>query len=375
MKDYSVNDIPQLHILGRTGSCKQKKMLPLFWTGSGIECRLKSGSLWVELESSYSIYEPWVSVRLNGSQVARFIVERGRRWYCLYQNVSSEKERTVQLLKDTQPMPDDPDHVLILHALRVTDNAEFLPVAAKKLVMEFVGDSITTGEGLAGTPDEMEWLPSWMTTHHNYACLTAQELDADFRIVSQSGWGIVTGWDNNIHNNIPAYYRQVCGVVPGGYYERLGARNLYDFSVSPADVVVINLGTNDEVAFSQNAWIDPSDGRAYKMSLDETGQPCSSDTEKITVGVKSFLHTVHESNPNAYLFWCFGMCDVPLLSPCIRRSVSEYKQEDNNSRVSVVELPSMSLEKENEHGSRCHPGPVTHLRAAQRIVEAVKSVL
>ena len=111
------------------------------------------------------------------------------------------------------------------------------------------------------------------------------------------------------------------------------------------------------------------------MRLNETGLPCREDEEKISDGIKLFLRTVHECNPAAYLFWCFGMCSVSLLAPCIRRAVSEYKIEDSDPRVAVVELPSMNLEKENEHGSRCHPGPETHRRASEKLTAAIESVI
>ncbi|HAH63098.1 MAG TPA: GDSL family lipase [Treponema sp.] len=368
MKTFFPGDVPELRILGRnvTGAgCGRP--LALFWTASGFECRLKTSELWVELESSYGIYEPWVSVRLNGSQIARFMVEKGRRWYCLFRNFPAEKENTVQLLKDTQAMSGDQEHMLLVHAVRTAGDAVFLPLPSNRTVIEFAGDSITTGEGLAGAPGEMDWLSSWMATDADYARITAGLLNADFRIVSQSGWGIVTGWDNNIHSNIPQYYRQICGLVPGELYERLGAHGAYDFDAAPADVVVINLGTNDAGAFSQPEWKDPSDGKTYRMNLDENGKPEADDARKVAGGVKSFLNVVRECNPAAYIIWCWGMCSIPALAPCIAQAVTDYAAESGDGRASVLELPSMDAERDDERGSRCHPGPVTHRRAAEKL--------
>jgi lysophospholipase L1-like esterase len=375
MKIFPLGDVPELCILGRsTTEAGCGGPLALFWTASGIECRLRSSELWVELESDYNVYESWVSVRLNGRQSARFMIDKGRRWYCLYRNFPSGRENTVQLLNDTQAMPSDTEHILLLHAVRVPDDAEFLALPQKKLTIEFAGDSITTGEGLAGDPGEMDWISAWMATDAGYALTTAELLNADFRIISQCGWGIVTAWDNNIHNTIPRYYRQVCGLVPGERYERLGAHNEYNFAANPAGVVVINLGTNDSAAFSQPEWTDPADGSTYKMHLDRNGKPEVRDALKISDGVKSFLRIVRECNPQAYIIWCYGMCSIADIAPYISRGVKEYAEESGDKRAAVVELPSMDMEREDEHGSRNHPGPVTHRRAAEKLAAYIKAL-
>jgi hypothetical protein len=373
MKVIFPGNISELHILGRTvRDAGNEKPVALFWTASGIECRIKAPELWVELESDYSLYEPWVSVRLDGRQVARFMVEKGRRWYCLYRNFPDGSEKTVQLLKDTQAMSDDPEHILLLHALGTSESAVFLPLPQKKLTIEFAGDSITTGEGLAGAPCEMDWNTPWMATDANYARLTAAALDADFRIVSQSGWGIVTGWDNNVHHTIPRYYRQLCGLVPGSRYENAGAHDAYDFGTHPAHIVIINLGTNDSAAFNQPAWTDKTDGAVYKMYADSKGRPLSGDAQKVAGGVKSFLRIVRDCNPHAFIIWCYGMCSIQFLAPYIQHAVEEYSEEADDRRVGIVELPSMDMEMPDEHGSHAHPGPVTHRRAADKLVAYIR---
>jgi lysophospholipase L1-like esterase len=373
MKVIFPGNIPELHILGRTvRDAGKEKPVVFFWTASGIECRIKAPELWVELESDYSLYEPWVSVRLNGRQIARFMVEKGRRWYCLYRNFPDGSEKTVQLLKDTQAMSDDPEHILLLHAVGTSENAVFLPLPQKNLTIEFAGDSITTGEGLAGAPCEMDWNTPWMATDADYARLTADALNADFRIVSQSGWGIVSGWDNNVRHTIPRYYRQICGLVPGPRYESLGAHDVYDFSAHPADIVIINLGTNDYAAFNQPAWTDKTDGAVYKMHADSGGRPLPGDAQKVAEGVKYFLRVVRECNPRAFIIWCYGMCSIQYLAPYIRQAAEEYSAEAHDSRVGIVELPSMDMETADEHGSHAHPGSVTHRRAADRLIAYIR---
>ena len=50
---------------------------------------------------------------------------------------------------------------------------------------------------------EQDWIPAFFSSVNNYAVMAADRLNADFRLVSQSGWGIVSGWDNNPHTLLP----------------------------------------------------------------------------------------------------------------------------------------------------------------------------
>ena len=34
-----------------------------------------------------------------------------------------------------------------------------------------------------------------------------------FRAVSQSGWGVLSGWDNNPDHNVPSCYEKICGFL------------------------------------------------------------------------------------------------------------------------------------------------------------------
>ncbi len=85
----------------------------------------------------------------------------------------------------------------------------------------------------------------------DYAYLTAKELDAEYRVFSQSGWGVCNTWDNNPNGALPKYYRQICGLMKSDMNEELGGNENFDFSSWQPDVIVVNLGTNDASAFDQ----------------------------------------------------------------------------------------------------------------------------
>lgn len=64
---------------------------------------------------------------------------------------------------------------------------------------------------------------------NTYPRMVADALSAEYRVVSQSGWGIVAGWDGNVENKIPPFYTQVCGLLTGERNASLGALQDYDF--------------------------------------------------------------------------------------------------------------------------------------------------
>ena len=61
-------------------------------------------------------------------------------------------------------------HILI-HSLKT--DGEFDKVEEKSMNIEFIGDSITSGEGSIGAKKEDDWISMWFTSHNNYAVMTA----------------------------------------------------------------------------------------------------------------------------------------------------------------------------------------------------------
>ncbi len=360
IKEYRTDEVPELRFFGRgTGDpYREDGSAVLFWGASGFGVTFRGGELWVRTECDFSVYEVWVCVKVDGRQVSRFMVRKGTDWVCAARGFDGKTPHYVEFLRETQPMPSDPAQFLAVSGIAVNRDAEFLPSVEPGLRIEFVGDSITSGEGLAGAVGEWDWISTWISANSTYAARIAASLGAEHRIFSQCGWGVSAGWDNNPHTVIPPYYGQVCGVMPGEFQERLGAHRDYDFSSWKADAVVVNLGTNDSSAMSSPAWTDPEDGVR-----------CSLDGERLSVGVADFLRVVRKFNPDALILWVWGMIDIPTAEEFIRRGIGSYISESGDGNVFAMRLDPMSeCEKsDGDRGSRGHPGPETHRRAAEKI--------
>ena len=66
----------------------------------------------------------------------------------------------MRLLKDVQAMSEDPAHLLQVTAI-CHAGGEFLPLPAPRCRLEFIGDSITSGEGAIGAVCETDWISTF----------------------------------------------------------------------------------------------------------------------------------------------------------------------------------------------------------------------
>ena len=348
--------LPAVRVLGRHTPDHPET---LFWTAGGLEMLYTGSELWVEWEADYSTMEPWVSVELNGGWISRFALPKGRSRSCLFRGMTPGKAKRVRIIKDSQAMFDDPAHLLRATALCHAPDGAFLPLPEPKLRLEFVGDSITSGEGAIGAVGEEDWVGAFFSAENDYARMTADALGAEYRCICQSGWGVLCGWDNDPRHALPGYYTRVCGVAQGGRNAALGAQAENDFAAWRPDAVIINLGTNDEHAFSNPPWTGP-DGAQHKLRTLPDGRFDPADAERLTQAVCDFLALVRSKNPQALLVWACGMLGGGL-APLLEAGMERYRAQSGDRRAALLRLPETTPATV---GARRHPGAAAHRAAA-----------
>jgi len=364
--DYvPIFDIPHIRPLGRfhPESARKLGVLPLLWAASGLEMCFTGSELHLIVEADFVRLEPWIAVELNGAPLLRMPLERGVQEITLFRGMSPGVPKRVRVFKETQPMRDDPDHRLWVRG-PVWEDGEFLPLPNPACRLEFVGDSLTSGEGAIGASEETDWTPALFSASRTWAKLTADLLRADFRLISQSGWGIRSSWDNDPGCTLPSIYEQVCGPAFGENDLIMGAQHLNDFTAWTPDAILINLGTNDAGAMGNPPWYGP-EGQLFQQTGDDTGLAWFEDA------AVDFLKDLRCHNPTAKLVWTYGMLGDPL-RPQLERAVERFKSETGDHSAYYLPLPAVTPET---MGSRQHPGYPCHQAAASVVAEFLRSIL
>lgn len=231
----------------------------------------------------------------------------------------------------------------------VSDSAiPVAPTQKKDISIEFIGDSITCAYGVEGASQYEGFKTSTENFMKSYAYLTAQKLNADYSAVSYSGYGIVSGYTSGDTRNKDA-------ILPD-WYKYIGRQTLYrkewDFSANKNDVVVINLGTNDDSYASKN--------------LEERGPEYAEGYEK-------FLYDVHEKNPDAYIICTLGTMGCTELYPYIEQAVAAFKAETGYDRI--MSYQSVTHTQADGFGSDWHPSEKTQLNSSYTLADKICQAL
>ena len=144
MTTAPIRSLPAVRLLGRQPVSQGP--VPCFYTASGIECLFTGSELALCLEAGFTLYEPWVSVELNGSWIARFPVQPGRSRVTLFRGMTPGVPKHVRVLKDVQAMHDDPDHFLLIEALAF-EGAIFCPCPSRPAVWSSWATASPVGRG------------------------------------------------------------------------------------------------------------------------------------------------------------------------------------------------------------------------------------
>ncbi|WP_342435502.1 GDSL-type esterase/lipase family protein [Paenibacillus sp. FSL L8-0436] len=228
------------------------------------------------------------------------------------------------------------------------------PTPPKLHTIEFIGDSITCGYGV---DDEYE-LHSFSTATEDvtktYAYLTAQQLKADYSMVSYSGYGIITGYTENDQklttHLIPDYYEKV-GKSEGEFEGTLLPQEVYwDFNKFVPDLIIINLGTNDDSYTKEEGSKQAEYARKYI----------------------EFLKMVRRNNPNASILCTLGIMGDRLY-PYVEQAVSGYSRETGDSNISAMKFDEQL--SSDGYAADFHPSQATHSKAANTLTAQIKELM
>lgn len=194
--------------------------------------------------------------------------------------------------------------------------------AAEKLQIEFIGDSVTVGEGMYGKESDFPSLAQTYNTYDGYAAQVGRNLNAGISTLAACG-----------------------SKVPGmrDAFLEYG----WDFAGNKKDIVVINMGTND-LGWSH-------------ISLSSVESALRPDCTALIKAVRE------KYGKDTYIVWAYGMMFDK--DKAFFKDVTEkYAKDNNDNRVLFCDL---SAAKDNA-GNASHPSTVGNDKAAQILTQFLK---
>ena len=330
---------PRFAPLGRHDPAQEKACL--WWSGSGIRVSLACTVLEADITWDGTAHSPWIGVTVDGAPVCRFPLTAGTRRYTLLSGLDGSVAHEIAVVRDSQPVQGSDAGPVVIESV-ATDGEPAAP-AERPLLIEFLGDSLTVGEGTLGPVSADEWRTAWISVLSAFPALVSERMNADMRVFALGGWGASRSWDDRTENRIGRVYDQLCAVIPGGEVPA-------DFPERQADAVVINLGTNDGSAI-----------------LCKSGEERAEAENLLCRRAAELMTEARNRNPRAKLLWAYGLCGKPM-EPILKRAVETYLTDGGHDAA------YLSLTTSSGTGSRSHPDRDSHRRAAEEIVKKLREM-
>lgn len=318
------------------GRCYQKSDIRwMNWSGAGFSLRFRGSALAAEFYSNAPDVKnyAYLKVYIDGEEQKDILLKEECQVVMLAENLDAGQEHTVEVRKRTNARSSTAG----LSRLVLMDGAVLEPEAPKERLIEFLGDSLTVGYMAS---KDGKTASAWSTTTEDvtktYCPQIADAFRAQYQVVAISGRGVVrnNGGDSNIL--FPDIYREL------DYYNNPGTE--YDFAVQP-DVIVINLGTNDES--DANKELPPQEFRQ---------------------GLYGFLKEVRQYNPDAQILYTYGLVRTGL-SEDISEVVEQLRLEGDEN------IHYLQLEQcQNWELNLNHTVSSAYISRGEAIIEKIREI-
>lgn len=240
-----------------------------------------------------------------------------------------------------------------IRQLIADESATLTPAKKKARRLEFIGDSITCGYGVDDSNLEHTFSTATEDVTKAYAYLTAQALNADYSMVSYSGYGIISGYtdsDEKLADQLVPPHYPIIGFSRGTLRQQQIMGKDWDFANFRPDLIVLNLGTNDD---------------SYCQDKKER-------QEEFAASYQRFLQEIRRLNPDAVLLCTYGIMNQRLY-PYIEKAVDTYKKESNDTDVYTMQF---DLYQESDgYVVDYHPSTRTHNKAAWKLIQKIKEIM
>ena len=327
-KDLNIFDADDRRIRYNGRFDFQDPKAPAFdWSATGIEFNFTGTSLAILLQDGRNSYNVIIDGRRQVLET-----EMGVEEYLVAENLGSGVHHFI-LSKRTEAYVGAAQ----FKGLKIVGGELQEPPPAAGRLIEFIGDSITTGYGNEGESPDCWFTPATQNADKSYAAMTAQELDAAYTLIALSGLGVI--------RNLRAE-DAVSAETAIDFINR--ALGLNPFVSWPADrlipdAVVINLGTNDysSVPFP--------------------------DDEAFIAAYVELLDVVRTRYPEAHIFALAGPLMLGPAPRVIETAVERYRVSNNDDRLTFVNIENNLESSAVDFGCDYHPNVNGHSKIAAQL--------
>ncbi len=340
-----------VRLIGRT---KYEDGLWCAFSGTGAEFKFHGSKLIVRIQGDNAAKNPYnegnysrVAIYINGVRAVDDMINEPDKEYTVVE-AAEPTDAVVRIVK----LSETAMSTFMIKEIETDPEGSIAPSEEKAKLIEFVGDSITCGYGVDDENKDHHFSTATEDATKAYAIKTAQLLDVDYSLVSISGYGIITGYSADGEKKsesqiIPKYYTK----LGFSYANPKMASSEWDFAGNrQPDVIVVNLGTNDD---------------SYCKQVPER-------QEEYIAGYVAFLKTIRENNPDAVIVCALGIMGDNLY-PCVEEAVARYSAETGDTNIDTLhftpQLPS------DGYAADWHPTEATHEKAAAKLAEKLGEIL
>ncbi|MGN0665632.1 MAG: GDSL-type esterase/lipase family protein [Huintestinicola sp.] len=319
----------------------------LSYTCSSVDFIMTGDRIEADMVSNGHVYndnqQAWIAVVIDGETVKRFRVDGGENTYILYEGDMLYNAK-VSIIKLSENQSANAG----IKALRINAR-KIAPEYKKDKLIEFIGDSLTCGYGNEGTEyDDFD------TAQENgmlaYPYLTAKALNMDYSMVCISGIGIVSDYSDEV--GVKEDYLLMgenYDYTDYNFQSRRGISELEEWNFGDgADIVVINLGTND-VSYT---------GKSNELRDEFAGE------------YYNFIEQVRSRNPDAEIICTLGIVGSELYEE-IESAAQRFSENTSDKRVHTFQFSYM--DEADGYGADYHPSVKAHEHAAEELTEFIRT--
>ncbi len=325
---------------------RDPKAVRFAWPGSQVEIGFAGTGLEVRLTDTPAKRgtkeTDWLTVVIDDKPPTTIALTRGTRVYELAKGLTPGSHRAL-LWKRTEAEVG----VVTLHGFAVqgaTGAAVTVPPRKQRRLV-FIGDSITAGYGNEGAGPSCHGSADTENNFDTYGAYAARELAAEYVAAAWSGKGLTRNYDPRDALTIPKIWTRVIPTEDDSP----------DIGTGKADVVILNLGTND---FLQ-------------------GVP---EEREFVTAFRKLLAEVRARFPGTSIVLALGpmLADdypQPMARSLARRWLAKIQQEEQAAtdvRISSIEFWFAAAE-----GVGCgfHPNKKTHARMGRELAAHLRAQL